>query len=276
MIIDAFPFNDELLLLELRLEELYPVVDKFVIIETRRNYRGVPKPLYFAENKQRYARFLDKIIHHVPEGLPNAGAWEYEILQRNVLADVLRNLSPKLDDTMSFSDCDEVPNPRVVKEYRPELGLRNLKQYTFYYNFNNLMDYGNRSWSRARIGRVEDIYNLTAYEFRQGPRDLDPTFPSIEEGGWHGSYFGDLARIRRKVHSISHDDMDHLVDNASDAEIARRVDKGEDLFHRSGIGAGRYIDTQDSMLPESFRNNVSKYVEFTNAYWRLQNRELLK
>ena len=112
---------------------------------------------------------------------------------------------------MTFSDCDEIPNPEVIKSYTYDMGLRNLKQYTYYYNFNHLFDYGNRAWSRARIGVVEHMYDHGAMGFRGGSpvgEDMNPNYISIENGGWHGSYFTtDLKRMRRKVRSISHDDL---------------------------------------------------------------------
>ena len=51
MIIDAFIFNDELDLLELRLGQLDSVVDHFVFVEADRNFMGTPKPLYYQENQ---------------------------------------------------------------------------------------------------------------------------------------------------------------------------------------------------------------------------------
>ena len=62
---DCFPFFNELELLEVRLGELYDHVDKFVIVECTETYRGKPKPLYYAENKNRFEKFSDKIIHIV-------------------------------------------------------------------------------------------------------------------------------------------------------------------------------------------------------------------
>lgn len=267
MIIDAFPFNDELDMLELRLGELNAVVDKFVLVETPVTFRQAPKPLHFQENKQRFSRWLHK-IHAISPTLPREGAWYFEMTQRNVLGPVIRDLA-KPDDTIVFSDCDEIPNPEVVREYSQNIvGMYNLKQYTFYYNFNNCMNYGRREWSRARIGRVSDFLHWGAYEFRQGPRDLDHSFPSLENGGWHGSYFSVTPeRLRRKVHSISHEDMDHIIDGETDRKLIQDVLDGADLFHRSGIGNGECWADDDSRLPKYFLDNRERFRMFTKAHY---------
>ncbi|BDA47606.1 probable beta-1,4-mannosyl-glycoprotein 4-beta-N-acetylglucosaminyltransferase [Coccomyxa sp. Obi] len=62
-IFDSFMFNTELDMLEVRLTELYDVVDFFVIGESRRTMQDRPKPLYYAENAARFERFADKILH---------------------------------------------------------------------------------------------------------------------------------------------------------------------------------------------------------------------
>ena len=60
-IYNAFLFFNELELLEIRLDELYDIVDYFVIVESDRTFTNKPKPLYFNESKSRFERFLDKI-----------------------------------------------------------------------------------------------------------------------------------------------------------------------------------------------------------------------
>ena len=276
MVIDAFPFNDELDLLELRLGQLDSVVDKFILIETNLTYRGSAKPLYYQQNKHLFEKWNHKILA-IDAHTPLQGAWYFEMVQRNVLGDVLRNLGAKGEDTIVFSDCDEIPNPEVVKAYTPDLGLRNLKQYTFYYNFNHCFDYGNRSWSRARIGTVADIWKWGAYEFRQGPRDLDPSFPSLENGGWHGSYFNTtIERTRRKVYSISHDDLHPYIRSRSDKEIADDIYHGRDLYHRSGVGDAQHWATDDARLPYYFLQNTDRFKMFTNQYFYNTNKHLLE
>src|SRR3989344_1716902 len=82
-IYDCFTFFNELDLLDLKLHELADHVDKFVIVESTVTFQGNPKPLYFQENKQRFAPFLDKIIHVVVSDTPTEGsAWDREHYQR--------------------------------------------------------------------------------------------------------------------------------------------------------------------------------------------------
>jgi len=129
MIIDAFPVNDEMDILELRLGQLDEVVDHFVIVETSRTFSGMPKPYYYQENKERFAKWNHKILHTAID-LPAEGAWFYEKTQREVLVDKIRSLSPHPHYTLTSSDCDEIPNPEGINNYTYDLGLRNLKEYT--------------------------------------------------------------------------------------------------------------------------------------------------
>lgn len=48
---------------QIRLHELHEVVDYFVITECRVTHQNASKPLYYGENKARFAKFEDKIIH---------------------------------------------------------------------------------------------------------------------------------------------------------------------------------------------------------------------
>jgi beta-1,4-mannosyl-glycoprotein beta-1,4-N-acetylglucosaminyltransferase len=276
MIIDAFIFNDELDLLELRLGQLDEVVDYFVFVEARRTFMGTPKPCYYLDNKERFAKWNAKIIHAAP-GFGTDSAWAFEKIQREVLVSMIERLHPNPNDTLSFSDLDEIPNPEVVKAYTPDMGLRTLRQHTFYYNFNNHMDYGHRSWSRARIGRIQDLHDRRSIvEFRGGVGDMDHNFPFIENGGWHGSYFNQtIEKTRRKVYSISHDDLHPFIRSRSDKQLAQDIYNGVDLYHRSGIGNGEFWESNDSRLPPYFLANQERFKMFTRDYFAETNKELL-
>jgi beta-1,4-mannosyl-glycoprotein beta-1,4-N-acetylglucosaminyltransferase len=276
MIIDSFIFNDELDLLELRLGQLDKVTDCFILVETDRTFRGNPKPLWFQENKQKFEKWNHKIVHATPK-IATGGGWEFEKDQREALMGSIRSLNAPVESTLVFSDLDEIPNPEIMSTYTPDLGLRNLFQHTFYYNFNHHMNYGHRSWSRARIGRVQDMYEQSVDGFRGGPRDMDYTFPVIENGGWHGSWFGDsLQRVRSKVNAFSHDDLAPYINGRSDRELADDISNGRDLFHRSGIGDAQNWPINDPRLPSYFLENQERFKMFTNAHFVEVHKELLQ
>ena len=144
MIYDCFSFFNELDLLEIRLNTLDNVVDKFVIAESNFTHRGDPKPLYYKENAARFARFKDKIIHVVapdPEDPAKARTdvaygWLCENKQRNA---TIRAIEECLNDNdvLMVSDLDEIPDPQaIVKaiEYGRPVRLRQ-KFYYYYLNY---------------------------------------------------------------------------------------------------------------------------------------------
>ena len=70
MIFDCFPFFNELDLLEIRLRLLNKIVDKFVLIESNRTFSLKKKKLYFLENKERFGKYENKIIHIIVKDTP--------------------------------------------------------------------------------------------------------------------------------------------------------------------------------------------------------------
>lgn len=68
-IYDCFTFFNEIELLKIRFEELYNVVDKFVLVEATQTFTGEPKELFFLKNKNLFSKYEDKIIHVVVDDL---------------------------------------------------------------------------------------------------------------------------------------------------------------------------------------------------------------
>src|SRR3990167_11430504 len=64
-IIDAFHFNGEFDILEIRLNILDPIVDEFIICEAPTTFAGNPKPLHFERQKERFKKWEHKIKYHV-------------------------------------------------------------------------------------------------------------------------------------------------------------------------------------------------------------------
>ncbi len=64
-LLDAILMSSELDLLEIRLNELSPTVDRFFIIESNATFTGLPKETYFANNRKRFAQFEKKISYRL-------------------------------------------------------------------------------------------------------------------------------------------------------------------------------------------------------------------
>ena len=60
---DCFPFFNELDVLEIRLKELWDVVDVFVLAESNLSHSGKPKEYIFENNKERFSQWMSKIRH---------------------------------------------------------------------------------------------------------------------------------------------------------------------------------------------------------------------
>src|SRR5271170_855459 len=109
MIVDCFTFFDELDLLELRLEILDGVVDRFVLCEAPFTFRGEPKPLTYAGAAGRFARWRERIVPLVYPHAADPNPWLNEWGQRDYLITGLADCNDA--DLVLIGDCDEIPDP---------------------------------------------------------------------------------------------------------------------------------------------------------------------
>lgn len=133
---DCFTYFNEDQLLKLRLEELWDVVDFFVICEATRTHTGRPKPLNF--NIENFKKYQNKIRYLLLDQYPfeTNDPWVYENYQRNYLINGLWDASDH--DRVLVSDLDEIPNAKAIYEYKPHLYPRaNLLQNVYIYYLNN-------------------------------------------------------------------------------------------------------------------------------------------
>src|SRR5215469_3785074 len=106
-VFDAFLFCDELDLLEARLIELNSAVWRHVLVEAPVTFQGNAKPLFFAENRERFAPWKDKIVHVVADLDGHQGHWAREHASREAIWQGLDGL--RGDDIFMLSDVDEIP-----------------------------------------------------------------------------------------------------------------------------------------------------------------------
>lgn len=274
MTYDCFTFFNELDLLEIRLNILNEVVDRFVIAEATRTHRGQPKELLFEKHRARFAAFADKITYIVVDDLlPEEDVakdsfnlpWVNENRQRNALARGLADA--KGDDVILVSDLDEIPRPEKVIEAarlarQGEIVRLVLDVFVYYANFR---DYrtprwnlgtvalsAGTCWQGEAIGRVPcDRYTPAAESSGrciQKVRFLRPT-RRLAHAGWHMTYLGGAEAIRRKLRSFAHVEAAHLAD-----QVEARLQLGENVLggRRDAFG----VPLDDSFPPYLVANTT--------------------
>src|SRR5258708_4651099 len=116
-------FRDELDLLECRLIELEDAVYRHVLVESPLTYTGLPKPLYYAENRERFTPWQDKIIHVIADISDQTSNPGRENAQRNAAWRGLAEYGEK--DILIHGDADEIPHPSTIQS----TGIKILHQH---------------------------------------------------------------------------------------------------------------------------------------------------
>jgi beta-1,4-mannosyl-glycoprotein beta-1,4-N-acetylglucosaminyltransferase len=251
MVYDCFIFFNELDLLEIRLNELNEVVDKFVLVEADRTFQNNSKPYYFEENKERFERFLDKIIHikldKYPLFIPIINSftpWKLEFFQRNSIVKGLVDCKP--DDIIIISDVDEIPRAKVLQEMISNgvHQIYGLKMNLYLYFLNNQLIYDKDSLMSIEQSK-DGIWHCTAVlpyrllklkpnairRIIMRTRRKGEVFKIIPNGGWHFSYIGGVDKIIEKLEAFSHSEFNNETFKSKE-KIAEYITTGKDLFGR--------------------------------------------
>ena len=244
MIYDCFLFDNELTLLEVRLNTLASLVDKFVLVEAIHTFQGEPKPLYYDEHKAdaRFAPFADKIIHVVDDHEPAKETWPNERRQRSLL--IRPAMQP--DDLVFICDVDEIWRPEIVAlctDDTPKTLVMTLYRYAFNCQFG--------AWPTPVVARAKDLaYLNTLY----GMRNVAGA-GMITGAGWHFSYLMSPQEIADKICRFSHSEWNHRPYN--DPEYIRVC-----IEQRIDIYTGRDCRVVPLDAPEYVMNNQARFKEF--------------
>jgi beta-1,4-mannosyl-glycoprotein beta-1,4-N-acetylglucosaminyltransferase len=136
-------FSHELDMLEAHMAELDSVVDRFVIMESDVTYSGQPKPLYFKENRQRFAKWEGKLSYQTFTGSRTEefsykpGDFTLETQQRNAMTQFLNSLRVPAGTLVLVADVDEIPYTETMRMIKLcELpAILHLELIPFVYSF---------------------------------------------------------------------------------------------------------------------------------------------
>lgn len=271
MIYDCFAFFNELDLLEIRLNTLDAVVDRFVLVEATRTFQKAEKPLFFEQNKERFKPFLHKIEHIIVDEYPGFFAkfrtpttWDYDDHQKEQIKRGLKNCRPS--DVIIISDVDEIPRPELVKQYADKPGIKVFQQRLYYYYLNCFIKKypepieiynGYMPWQGTVMLPYQDLKTVQKARLTRGERKNSKKITIIPEGGWHFSYLGGVKKVIEKIEAYAH--TEH---NLEDFKNPQRI---EEVLRKGGSLYGQELDSEfvqiDKDFPLYLQQNKEKYHE---------------
>jgi beta-1,4-mannosyl-glycoprotein beta-1,4-N-acetylglucosaminyltransferase len=245
-VFDCFIFFNELELLEIRLNTLDKYVDYFVIVESKKTFSFKNKPLYYFDNRHLFEKFQDKIIHVVTD-FEYQSDWGNEAHQRNCIKEGLIRMSANPGDIIILSDLDEIPNLEGFKFNNVGLEVYTFLHQYYYYYLNCKM---------SLTQYISKVFKVEHLEYRsvQEMRGFGPLV-KVDKMGWHFSFIGDTDKIRQKIDSFAHQDM-NLPEFTDEEKLKERIDNNKDLFDRNYDFETVEIDKS---FPSYIVKNKNKY-----------------
>jgi len=228
---DCFTYNNEELVLDIRLNYLSKFVKKFIIVESRFTHQGKEKNKFF--DIKNFKKFENKIQYYLIDKFPdNLSNWGRENFQRNFHANAIQNLND--DDYIMISDLDEIPNMRNIENI-DKFNYTVFEQLNFSYKF-NLINTTHLNWYGTRLCKKK---NLKSPQWLRNQKVKKYSFLKfykikwniIKKGGWHFSYLMRPEKISEKIKSFSHAEFN--LDKYTNINIIdEKIKKGVDLFDR--------------------------------------------
>jgi len=199
MLIDAFMFYNELDVLELRLTVLDEFVDRFILVESELNHVGTKKELFFEKNKERFAKWNDKIEHVIvtaSESPKDESPWSREQYQRNC---IFRGIDGVPDTSLIMvSDLDEIPDLSLIPFER--LPHKTIAVHMWMFEYSCDYVFTEEPWVGTVITDVE-CFKVWGPNYLRYNRFK---FPILQYGGWHLSSFGNGKHVWNKLRTYAH------------------------------------------------------------------------
>jgi hypothetical protein len=199
MLLEYFSFYNEFDMLDLKLQEHAPHVDRFVITESNRTYNQIDKPYRLEQQWQRYAPWHDRITYLKFDATGLEPGWPTEEAQRE---HGIRNVVPDREDTVLITDLDEFLTAKDFDALDKSIDLKRevLFNMTCYWCFADVVH--NRGQMAIAACRYDNYVNSTthrrpqkAFQHRDDP--LEDT--CVIEGGIHLTWMGDRAQFEEKL-----------------------------------------------------------------------------
>jgi beta-1,4-mannosyl-glycoprotein beta-1,4-N-acetylglucosaminyltransferase len=267
---DLMMINTELDHLEIRLNTTWSEVDYFVLVESRKTFTSLDKPLTLKNNLSKFLPYHPKIIYHeieYPPGFKPRTPWDMEDLQRNAMLTqvfpLLRGAqAPQLGDVLVVSDVDEIPRPETLRLLRSCHFPRRLTLYSRFYYYSFQWLHRGPEWPHPQATYYQGLRKtLRPNDLRIADGGMWPFREwekgSVKNASWHcSSCFETMGELLGKMAAFSHTSM-NAERFRERRRIAERVRSGKDLWDREGEVYDRVEDNQD--VPRFLLENRERF-----------------
>ena len=189
-VFDLFPYNGEIEKLKIKLHEMAPWVERFVVVEAAETFDGRPRPIHLPEQQAEIAGFLPKILHVVVDRFPpfavtpSARAFH----QRDQAVKALQDLCGP-DDLVLVSDVGEVVDRRAIEGFSGLCAVLKKDVFRYFLNYR---------WAKAGWADRGDLVMVRARHLRSYSPSVARTLLSgvldpnrLEGAGWRFTAIGD-------------------------------------------------------------------------------------
>ena len=263
-IYDCVTFFQENLQMELRFAILDEVIDKFVVCESVYDHRGNSKKINFS--KKNFPKYENKIEHIViTKKFPEKNSpWENQAWQREFIFDGIKDASN--EDYIMFSDPDEIPNPKSIKNLnlRKKFGIFFQKMFTYKLNLFNKYE---SPWEGTRVCKKKNLKSIDFMRQKIKTKNLKYNFLRFDKeknieifynAGWHFNNIMSAKEISLKLKTFAHSEFSD--EKFSSEEIIRKkIANKEDLFERGH----KYEKVKiDESYPDFLIKNIKYYKDY--------------
>lgn len=251
MTYDCFTYNGEWQMLQMRLNILSPLVDKFIVVEAKTTFTGKEKPLYFSLHEKMFEKYWSKLEYfiidedyskeelYIAQTSPNtqgAAHWTNEFLQKESIKKALTSLQD--NDRVYIGDVDEIWTP-----YDGEDPAK-LKLLVYAYYLNNR---SNELFWGTLSAKYKDIKGECLNHLRSNTNIRTSNYY-----GWHFTSMGGLKEVKRKLDS-SYTEESYNTLQVQEL-LPERVKKGVDY-----LGRPFSFQLDESEWPLYLKENKKKY-----------------
>ena len=229
---DTCMFLNENDLYEIRLNQHWDFVDKFIVVEVGETHTGLKKPLKF--DHERFKPYAEKLVYvtfdsfeeemkKFPELLDTASEmgvahvkadWTRDRFQFNYMYKAVKDLGAVDSDIVYFSCLDEIIKKEAFdfactvfsnKSWLSPHGLRPIMFFQFYlYAYKMNLLYLN--WNEHYAGTITEFGNFKKVMPAVIRNHTVMTHPPIPDGGWHFTFLDntDGEMVLEKQRSWAH------------------------------------------------------------------------